>query len=393
VLGDSSGVFQGPTHYSTYLPVAVAVADVDGDLDTDLVVASNYGNVGVLLGDGAGGFADAQYYWALNHAVGSDPVAVAVADFNGDGALDIAITSNAYPNYTGQIDVFLGYGDGTFASTINQSLGAESYVTALAANDFDGDGLSDVVVTTLEPNFFQLNVLINAGGWVFPPTLAIGDVTVTEGNAGTVNATFTVTLSAAYGQPVTVNYKTANGTATAGSDYVAKTGTLTFAPGETTKAITVAVLGDQVFEPNETFVVNLSSATNATIADGNGLGTIVNDDTYVKPSISIGDVSKAEGRGGTTMFTFTVTLSAPSATAVTVSYITANGTATALDDYTAASGTLTFAPGETTKTITIRVKGDRKREADETFFVNLFGVSSNATIFDAQGLGTILNDD
>jgi hypothetical protein len=316
-----------------------------------------------------------------------------VADFNGDGALDIAITSNTYPNYTGQIDVFLGYGDGTFASTINQSLGAESYVIALAADDFDGDGLSDVAVTLVEASPFHLNVLINAGGWVFPPTLAIGDVTVTEGNAGTVNATFTVTLSAAYSQSVTVNYSTANGTATAGSDYVAKTGTLTFAPGETTKTITVAVLGDQMYEPNETFVVNLSGATNATITDGNGLGTIVNDDTYVAPSISISDVSKAEGRNGSTLFKFTVTLSAPSATPVTVNYSTANGTATALDDYTAASGTLTFAPGETTKTITIKVKGDRKREGAETFFVNLFGVSSNATIFDAQGLGTILNDD
>jgi hypothetical protein len=394
VLGDSSGVLQGPTLYFTYAGSrALAVADVDGDLDTDLVVASPYGNVGVLLGDGAGGFADAQYYWVRNYAVGSDPVAVAVADFNGDGALDIAITSNTYPNYTGQIDVFLGYGDGTFASTINQSLGAESYVIALAADDFDGDGLSDVAVTLVEASPFHLNVLINAGGWVFPPTLAIGDVTVTEGNAGTVNATFTVTLSAAYSQSVTVNYSTANGTATAGSDYVAKTGTLTFAPGETTKTITVAVLGDQMYEPNETFVVNLSGATNATITDGNGLGTIVNDDTYVAPSISISDVSKAEGRNGSTLFKFTVTLSAPSATPVTVNYSTANGTATALDDYTAASGTLTFAPGETTKTITIRVKGDRKREADETFFVNLFGVSSNATIFDAQGLGTILNDD
>ena len=210
-------------------------------------------------------------------------------------------------------------------------------------------------------------------------------MTVTEGNAGTANATFTVTLSAAYGQPVTVNYSTANGTATAGSDFQTASGTLTFAPGETSKTITVAVLGDQMYEPNETFAVNLSGATNATIGDGNGIGTIVNDDTYVTPSISIGDVSKAEGRNGSTLFTFTVTLSVPSATAVTVNYSTANGTATAVEDYTAASGTLTFAPGETTKTITIKVKGDRKREADETFFVNLFGVSSNALILDAAG--------
>ena len=86
-------------------------------------------------------------------------------------------------------------------------------------------------------------------------------------------------------------------------------------------------------------------------------------------------------------------ISVPSATPVTVSYSTANGTATSRDDYTAASGTLTFAPGETTKTITIRAKGDRKKESDETFFVNLFDVSGDAILLDAQGIGTILNDD
>jgi hypothetical protein len=206
-----------------------------------------------------------------------------------------------------------------------------------------------------------------------------------------VNATFTVTLSAASGQPVTVQYSTANGTATTGSDFLTASGTLTFAPGETSKTITVAVRGDQMFEPNETFVVNLGGATNATMSDWTGIGTIVNDD--VAPGISISEFSTVEGRSGSTTFTFTVTLSAPSATPITVNYSTANGTATAGEDYTAASGTVTFAPGETTRTITIKVKGDRKVEADETFFVKLFGVSSNALILDAQGIGTILNDD
>ena len=241
------------------------------------------------------------------------------------------------------------------------------------------------------------SVLINDQSWGTspppPPTVSIGDATVTEGNAGTLNAAFTVTLSAAFGQPVTVNYSTANGTATAGSDFQTASGTLTFAPGETSKTITVAVLGDRTFEPNETFAVNLTRTTNATIGDGNGTGTIVNDDTYVTPTISIDDVAKAEGRNGTMRFTFTVTLSVPFATAVTVNYSTANGTATAGTDYTAASGTLTFAPGETTRTITINVKGDRKREADETLFVNLFGATGGALILDPQGIGTILNDD
>ena len=87
-----------------------------------------------------------------------------------------------------------------------------------------------------------------------------------------------MSLSAAYGQPVTVHYATADGTATAGSDYTAASGDVTFAPGETSKTITVAVLGDRLAEPTETFVVNLSGPTNAIIADGQGVGTILDDE-------------------------------------------------------------------------------------------------------------------
>jgi hypothetical protein len=222
--------------------------------------------------------------------------------------------------------------------------------------------------------------------------LSIGDVTLTEGHSGTRTATFTVRLSAPRGEPVTVAYATADGTAVANSDYQAVSGTLTFAPGETQKTITVAVFGDQLFEPNETFSVNLSNPTGALITDGTGVGTIVNDDISL-PRISISDVTRVEGRNGNTLFVFTVTLSAPSATQVKVSYATADGTARSGEDYEAARGTLTFAPGETTKTITIKVKGDQKVEADETFFVNLSGVSGNVLLFDPQGIGTIRNDD
>src|SRR5207245_1146231 len=134
------------------------------------------------------------------------------------------------------------------------------------------------------------------------------DVTLAEGNSGTTSFGFTVSLSVAINQPVTVNYATGNGTATAGSDYAAASGTLTFAPGQTSKTITVLVSGDRLGESDETFFVNLSSPTNGVIADGQGAGTIVDDE----PRISIGDVSLAEGNSGTTPFTFTATLSAAS---------------------------------------------------------------------------------
>jgi hypothetical protein len=114
-----------------------------------------------------------------------------------------------------------------------------------------------------------------------------------------------------------------------------------------------------------------------------------------EPRISISDLSKAEGkRNQTTLFTFTVTLSAAYDQAVTMSFRTVNGTATTGDnDYIAKTGTLTFAPGETTKTITIEVTGDSKKEADETFYLDLFGNSSNSLFIKNRGLGTILNDD
>ncbi len=224
------------------------------------------------------------------------------------------------------------------------------------------------------------------------PAISINDATVTEGNSGTTNATFTVTLSAPSASTVTVQYNTANGTATAGSDYQAATGTLTFAPNDTSETITVVVNGDTVFESNETFAVNLSNPTNATIADSQGLGTITNDDAQPPPTISINDVTVTEGNSGTTNATFTVTLSAASASTVTVNFATADNTATAGSDYQAASGTLTFTAGQTTKTITVAVNGDTVVEADETFAVNLSN-PTNATISDAQGVGTITNDD
>jgi hypothetical protein len=224
------------------------------------------------------------------------------------------------------------------------------------------------------------------------PYVSINSVSGVEGNTGTTALTFTVSLSAVASAPVTVTYATADGSATlAGGDYQAASGTVTFAVGQTSKTITVLVNGDRRGEYDESFSVNLTGATGAIIANGTGYGTIVDDE----PRISISDVSKKEGKKGqTTSFTFTVTLSATYDQPVTVSYQTVNGTATTGgNDYVAKAGTLTFAPGETTKTITISVKGDSKKEASENFYLDLFGLSSNALFTRKRGTGTILNDD
>ena len=224
------------------------------------------------------------------------------------------------------------------------------------------------------------------------PTIAfVADVTQAEGNAGTSNFTFTVNLSNPSSQTITVNFTTNPGTATEGVDYADNTGTLPFLPGDTSETITVVVNGDTTFEPNETFTVDLSAPTNATIADNQAIGTISNDDA--QPTISfLADVAQLEGNAGPTNFVFTVNLSNPSSQTITVNYTTNPGTATEGTDYTDATGPLTFVPGDVSETITVAVTGDLFFESDETFTVDL-SAPTNSTITDNQALGTIQNDD
>jgi hypothetical protein len=222
------------------------------------------------------------------------------------------------------------------------------------------------------------------------PTISIDDVTVTEGDSGTVNAVFTVTLSGQSAQAITVTAQTADATATAGTDYTATGPTVLTFPsrGALTQTFTVPVLVDNLNELNETFVVNLTNPTGgATIAKAQGVGTILDDDGA--PALSIVDVSQNEGNAGTTTFTFNVVLLPASGQPVSV----VAQTATAGSDYTATGPTtLTFAPGVTSQPFAVQVVGDTVPEADETFVVNLTN-AVNAGIADAQAVGTIRNDD
>jgi probable HAF family extracellular repeat protein len=220
------------------------------------------------------------------------------------------------------------------------------------------------------------------------PVVSVGDASVTEGHSGTRAANVVVSLSRASSQPVSVSFNTSDGTASA-SDYQSATGSVTFNPGETSKTITVLVNGDRVGEPNETVGVILSSPINgAVLGDSQGAVTIVDDE----PRVTINDVSKNEGQTGTTPFVFTVTLSAASDIAVTMDFATVEFQAKALDDYIAQSGSLTFNPGQTSKTITIGVRGDRKVEFGEFFYVSLLNISAGFAP-DWQGSGLIRNDD
>lgn len=469
-----------------------------------------------------------------------------------------------------------------FATANGSAVSGSDYVATSGTLTFGAGETSKVVQVTINGDTalegdetFSLTLSNATGGVIIsdnqavatitnddlgPPVVSIGDVSVTEGNAGTSTATFTVTRTGGTGA-FSVDFATANTTATAGSDYVATSGTLNFTAGELSKTFTVTINGDTTSEPNESFFVTLSNASGgATISDNQAEGTILNDDaagpvirpwinefhydnasgdvgefieiagaagtsltgyslvlyngngggtygtalnltgtfsnmsngfgvlsfsyptdgiqngapdgmaligpggvviefisyegtmvatngpavgltsvdvgvaetgtasgtsiartgdgfegsdfgwvlagddtpgavnagqTFADPSprVRVSDVSVTEGDSGTATLTFTVTRSGTTE-AFSVGYGSADGTATvAGGDYDPVSGVLSFAEGETTKTVQITVHGDNVAEPNETVFLNLSGATNGAVIVDGQGKGTIVSDD
>src|SRR5262249_29466227 len=197
--------------------------------------------------------------------------------------------------------------------------------------------------------------------------------------------------------PVQVGWSTTGGGAFSGVDFQSASGTVSFALGESSKTITVLVYGDNIDELNETFTVNLNWASSATIGDGYGVGTIVDDDPV--PVMTISGVTLVEGglpnTSSTVPANFTVSLSNPSSSTVTVSFVVLAGTATAGSDYQDTYGSIGIPAGQTTGTITVNVIQDIMPEADEAFQVRISS-PSGATFGGPSYLyatGTILNDD
>ena len=242
--------------------------------------------------------------------------------------------------------------------------------------------------------------LFAASAPLAPPSITINDVVKAEGNAGLTPFVFTVTRTGDLTVGSTVRFATQYGNSvTSAEDLDAQNGTVTFAPGQSSQTVTINVKGDEKVELVNTFFVNLTNATGATIGDAQGRGDILNDDApsptpVPEPSIlSINDVSWSEGDAGLTPFVFTVTRSGNDPGTTTVRYATQYGNSvTSAQDLNAQSGTITFTAFQTSRTITIFVKGDTNVEQNNLFFVNL-SHPTRATLADVQGRGDILNDD
>ena len=339
---------------------------------------------------------------ALNGRVKLDVSALNVDEVSGNASISVSRTGNTSDAVTVQYRTVSGTamspadfsavsGSLTFAAgetsktlvvpILDDALDEDSETFMLVLSDFNAEGesagsLSSTLLTIADDDP--------------TPSISIDDVSIVEGTGGTKSAEFTLTLSAASGRFVAIRVDTISLTASAGSDFQGTLFIVGFDPGMTSKKISVSIFGDNTLEDDETFGLELGNPLNVTIARGQGLGTIINDDPI--PTISINNVTLSEGNAGTRTFLLSATLSNPSSRTITVQFATADNTAKAGSDYTPFSGTLSFAPGVTTRLVPVVVQSDQTVEPDETFFVNLT-VPTEATIADAQGLGTIQNDD
>jgi hypothetical protein len=314
-----------------------------------------------------------------------------------------SVTSTASPTDFGQ--------SVTFTATVTSGAGTPSGTVQFKDNGFNlgaaatlnASGMATFTTSTLATgshtisadyattaNFLSSNGALSGGQTVkSQPSLSINDVSITEGDGGTRTLTFTVTLSAASSLTVSLNHATADGSASAPSDYTAITTTaLTFNPGDTTKTISVTINGDTTFESNETFFVNLSSPANATIADFQGMGTILNDDTqggFISFSAATYSVSESGGS-----IVITVQRTGNLVNAATVDYTTSGdagvpcatvtGVASPKCDFTSALGTLRFAAGENAKTFTVLISQDSFIEGLETFNLTLLNPTGGAVL-------------
>ena len=381
VLGDTLVEGNETFRMSLSAPVNASLSSTSSAIvtitDDDAIVVPSVSIVGATLVEGNSGSTQATLTVSLS-AAASKVVSVNYATTNGT-----ALSGSDYTASTGTLTFAIGETSKTFTVPV---LGD----TTVEANETFTISLTSPSNATLSAAASAVVTLSNDD----VPSIAIANVSVAEGNVGNT-ANVTVTLSAASTQDISVNYTTADGTASNGSDYSATVGSLLFVAGETSKTISIPVLGDVNIESDENFTVALATPTNATLsANATATVTLTNDDqAVVLPTLSVTAASTVvEGNTGSSTASVTVMLSARSSQTVSVNYATTDGTATAGSDYTASTGTLSFAPGETSKTFTVPILGDADVETDENFTISLLS-PVNASLGTSSTVITLSNDD
>jgi hypothetical protein len=409
LMGNGNGTFQGPVSYATLgnEPQKLDLADFNGDSKMDVVTvnANIPSSYSVFRGVGNGTFLA-----AANTPSRNQSWAPIVGDFDADGKPDLAITNNNFdlvdvflnsPSVhavniiatqgvavTAQVALFIDYDTsktaGSFTASINWGDGTSATAGTVTANPSGGFNVNGTH-TFNAPGTFNVNVEIVDNNNNFGR--ATGTATVTAVTTTTVSSsvnpsdfgqsvTFTATVTASADTPSgTVQFKD-NGSNLGTAVSLNGSGVATFS----TSSLTVGT---------HTITADYSGATGFEASSGTLSGGQV---VRPQPSLSVDDVSVAEGDSGTKTLTFTVTLSAASNLTVTANFATADASANAGSDYQAATGSLTFNPGETSKTVAVSITGDTTNEPDETFVVNISN-PVNATVSDGQGVGTIVNDD
>jgi hypothetical protein len=305
---------------------------------------------------------------------GQVPLSATAADESGVSSMEILVDG-----------AVVASGAGSALDTVwdTTTVSNGPHVVSARATDTRGNqGTSDPVTVQVENG-------------VAPPVLSVDAVTIVEGNAGQTSAQVTFSLSRPADAPVTAAYATSDGTARAGSDYTAESGQVAIPTGASSVVESFPVTGDTVNEPNESFVVTASAPSGASLGDATGGVTITNDDVAPPPptpALSIANASVTEAQTGTKNVVVTVTLDRAPTGAVSVKYATSNGTARAATDYVSETGTVRFAAGVRTATITLAIRNDKVRESKENYNVTL-SAPSGATMADSAGVVTIVDND
>jgi hypothetical protein len=292
-----------------------------------------------------------------------------------------ALAGSDYVPTTGTLVFLAGETSQSFTITITEdTLDEASETLTLTLSNASGAPLATDPTATLTIEDNDVTPVIQFGEPAYQVNEADGTATVT------------VTLNVPSGQQVAVDYATSDDTALAGDDYITTTGTLTFAPGETSQTFSIPLVDDGLYEPDETLTLTLSNASNATLPSTPTTTTLTIVDDLSEPTVQFSAASyQANEADGTA--TVTVTLNVPSGQQVAVDYATSDGTAEAVRDYAPVSGTLTFAPGETLLFFSVPISDDIELEADEELQLSLTNPTHAVTSTPSLASLTIIDDE